>query len=89
MRIESVMCGVRSKIVISRRQFLTTDENLPDDVVGASVEGATVVVVAGGGGGSAMHASPPENTSTRPNKWSRGRTLVAIMIRTDWILVMS
>ena len=45
---------------IIRRHFLNGQrklDNLPDDVVGASVEGATVVV-AGGGGGRAMQPSP-------------------------------
>jgi len=49
--------GKRLDFII-RRHFLNGQrklENLPDDVVGASVEGATVVVA--GGGGRAMQPS--------------------------------
>ena len=58
--------GKRLDFII-RRHFLNGQrklENLPDDVVGASVEGATVVV-AEGGGGRAMQPSPLEKTSER------------------------
>ena len=55
--------GKRLDFII-RRHFLHAQDNLPEDVVGASVEGATVVV-AGGGGGRAMQPSPLEKTSER------------------------
>ena len=77
--------GKRLDFII-RRHFLNGQrklENLPDDVVGASVEGATVVVA--GGGGRAMQPSPLEKTSERVTREIRVRTLISIMIRTKRI----
>ena len=80
--------GKRLDFII-RRHFLNGQrklDNLPDDVVGASVEGATVVVAGGGGGGRAMQPSPLEKTSERvTTRESRVRTLISIMIRTNRI----
>ena len=52
--------------------------HLPDDVVGASVDGAEVVV-AGGGGGSVMQPWPLLTIRERPSTRSGGLTLMTLM----------